>query len=52
MYEELIPEDMEMFAEEYFPEFKKDIWKVSCISFNRRIEYLINDHYIFVVCYE
>lgn len=52
MYKELNKEDMELFVEEYFSEFKKDIFKVSCISYNNKIEYLVNNHYLFIVCYE
>lgn len=51
MYEILSKEDMKLFAEEYFPAFKKDIWKVSCISYENKIEYLVNDHYVFIVNY-
>ena len=52
MYELLIKEDMELFAEKYFLGFKKDIWKVSCISYENKIEYLVNNHYLFTVHYE
>ena len=51
MYEILSKEDMSIFTNEYFSQFKKDIWKVSHISYGNVIEYLINDHYIFVVLY-
>lgn len=49
MYEELNKEDMELFVEEYFPEFKKDIFKVSHISYGNVIEYLINDYYLYKI---
>lgn len=47
MYEILSKEDMITFAEKYFPEFKKDIWKVSHISYGGVEEYLVNNYYIF-----
>ncbi len=47
MYEILSNEDMLIFANKYFPKFKKDIWKVSHISYDDVEEYLINNYYIF-----
>lgn len=41
--------EMKLFTEKYFKEFDYDIKKVSYFEYNGKIEYLINDHYIFVV---
>ena len=37
------------FANKYFQKWVQDIWKVSTTSYQNVIEYLINDHYLFLV---
>ncbi len=37
------------FINKYFKVWEKDIWKVSRISYNNIDEYLINEHYLFLV---
>lgn len=41
--------ELELFVNKYFHPWKKDIWKVSYIDFDDVREYLINEHYIFVL---
>lgn len=40
--------ELKQFVQEYFKEYGDDIRKVSYIIFDDRIEYLINEHYLFV----
>lgn len=37
------------FTEKYFPQYKGDIRRVSYIVYEDRIEYLINEHYLYVI---
>lgn len=37
------------FANKYFPMYKGDIKSVSYFEYNGIIEYLVNDHYLFLV---
>lgn len=49
MYRELVDDEMQHFIKQYFPFWNIDIWKVSCIFYEDKIEYLINEHYLFVI---
>lgn len=40
--------EIEAFTNKYFPQYKKDIRRVSYIKYEDRIEYLINEHYLLV----
>lgn len=40
---------LKLFIDKYFHSWKGDIWKVSYIDFEDTREYLINEHYIFVL---
>lgn len=48
MYRELTKKEIQDFANKYFPIWKQDIHKVTCISYQKKKEYLINEHYIFI----
>lgn len=39
--------ELKQFVQEYFKEYRDDIRKVSYIIFDDRIEYLVNDWYLF-----
>ena len=41
--------ELKRFTRKYFPEYEDDIRKVSYIVYEDRVEYLINNHYLFVV---
>ncbi len=41
--------EIEKFTDKYFPNYKGDIRKVSYIVYQDRIEYLINNHYLFII---
>ena len=49
MFKVLNEEEKQNFVEQYFKEWKKDIWKVSLLSVNNIDEYLVNEHYLFLV---
>lgn len=37
------------FTKKYFPEYMGDIRSVSCFDYYNKREYLVNNHYIFVI---
>lgn len=37
------------FTQKYFKAYRKDIKKVSYIVYDDRTEYLINNHYLFII---
>lgn len=41
--------EIEEFTDKYFPQYKGDIRRVSYIKYKDRIEYLINNHYLFIM---
>lgn len=45
----LVDDELESFIDRYFSIWKQDIFKVSCIEYYNKKEYLINDHYIFII---
>lgn len=49
MYRLLSKEEMNEFIDKYFPIWKKDILKISCIDYNNKKEFLINEHYLFMI---
>ena len=49
MYRLLNKEEIEKFINIYFKEWGNDIVKVSVICYNGINEYLINDHYLFLI---
>ncbi len=49
MYEVLDSAALKTFVSKYFQGWEKDIWKVSKISYQGVVEYLINEHYLFTV---
>ena len=49
MYKVLTEEEKKGFVEKYFQNWEQDIWKVSSISYQNVTEYLINEHYLFLV---
>lgn len=49
MYKLLNEKELEVFINRYFKEYKNDIKKVSLITYKGINEYLVNDHYIFIV---
>lgn len=49
MFRILSEEEMQFFVERYFSIWKKDIYKISCIEYNYKKEYLINEHYLFMI---
>ena len=49
MYKELTKKEIQDFIDKYFPTWGKDIYKSTSISYNDKIEYLINEHYIFTI---
>ena len=49
MYKVLNKKERDNFVNKYFKSWKKDIWKVSCLTYENHKEYLINDHYLFVI---
>ncbi len=46
-YKELSGKELNIFVDKYFKIWKKDIFKVTCLSFKDKKEYLINEHYLF-----
>lgn len=42
-------EELEVFVDRYFKPFKGDIHSVSLIEHEDTYEYLVNEHYLFVV---
>jgi len=49
VYRVLNDEEIQKFIEIYFPCWKIDIWKVSCIIYKNTVEFLINEHYLFII---
>ena len=49
MYKILNEKELKVFINRYFKEYGNDIKKVSLISYKGINEYLLNDHYIFIV---
>ena len=49
MYKELNQKEINRFIKRYFNAWKNDIKKVSVICYNGIDEYLINEHYLYVV---
>jgi len=49
MYEVLKDIELEEFINGYFSICKQDIFKVSCIEYENKKEYLINEHYLFIM---
>ena len=49
MYKILNEKELKVFINRYFKEYKNDIKKVSLITYKGINEYLVNDHYIFIV---
>lgn len=49
MYKLLNEKEIKRFVNKHFKMWDKDIRKVSVISYNGIDEYLINDHYLFLV---
>ena len=47
MYKILTEKERNEFVNKYFKVWKKDIWKVSCLTYEKHVEYLINDYYLF-----
>ena len=39
---------LKRFVKKYFKEYGNDIKKVTYITYKNKIEYLINDHYIYI----
>ena len=48
MYKILTETEKEDFLNKYFKVWKKDIWKVSVLTYGKHKEYLINEHFLFV----
>lgn len=49
MYKVLNKKEINEFTEKYFKIWEGDINRVSCIEYDNTKEYLINDHYIFII---
>ncbi len=49
MYHVLKNTELEEFIDRYFSIWKQDIFKVSCIEYDNKREYLINEHYLFII---
>lgn len=49
MYRVLEKEELNIFINKYFKEWGNDIKKVTKISYNGINEYLINDHYLYII---
>lgn len=45
---QLNKKELEKFTKKYFKEYGNDIKKVTYFIYSNRIEYLINDHYIYI----
>lgn len=48
MKKQLKEKALERFIKKYFKKYGNDIKKVTYFIYGNRIEYLINDHYIFI----
>lgn len=49
MYRILSEEEIKEFINKHFSIWEKDILKVSCIDYENKKEYLINEHYLFII---
>ena len=49
MYKILNEKERKKFVNKYFKIWEKDIWKVSSLTYDNHTEYLINEHYLFVI---
>lgn len=49
MYRKLNKKEVEEFTKKYFNIWNGDIKSVSCIEYNNIKEYLINEHYFYIV---